>query len=828
MPPKGRTKGLKTTASNKKRGTKASPSTAAAKTKTKEGDEVYKVSGWGAPYIDKSDPRSSIWVPVHWEGFGPEGDTDEPWSDEWNDVDGKWTDTPLKDAWIKLRRQYDDLVASLAVPAPVPAPAPASTVATPMTILPSSQIDSEPTLGSRILFIDLEWHGLAGGPISQMACVSLDGVLQLNNFIFHRPLHPDWMSQVAKSRVELSKWDDPRKSTSFFIAFQDLLKRIEKDSIIFFYGSTDRAAFTWAISNQIETPRERTRIKALLDEKMPAFRTITRWMNQLAQEFGINERLGWSATKQGRLGELFNGIFNVIAQDVDLKTWRPIDRTTELTRSLTRANANGNGMRMVYDVKRSYRKPDAVVPIFHDAATDATALKHLVVTYTLAAMIKSTTIRKEVSSADRLFLPDLNLMAFAAGKVIEVTDQHSSDLRPPESLAIFLYDHYMAKLALTKGGKSSPYLNADYQNLQSRSPVNLHLEREMQAAHEAFVSRVSPQKQKVPSAGVSGSSRSTITATTTSSSSSSSTSTSSRSGRLAPRSLRDAFDDTTSAATTKITTTTSALTTETQRSIMEAKIKQQEAAWRLCRDEPIWYLKEKGGSGTFTVHCKHCLSVLAHQMTWREGHPRFKPDVQEIPLSMAMGIQRFIFCKTCRKYEDDESDEHHPYIQPNELIDNDPIAEEQIESDHDYHESNEYKYDSDDALHDDVNSFATIAAPVTLSDFRRPESPVPVRIYDREFTDTHDWQLALTPIHARRTRQHIHVFHAVAAFLARESTEFEISVQLYGNDENNESIEAAESATAPTRSSTSEIHQRGSRATGQALMLMLLVLNIHD
>lgn len=101
-------------------------------------------------------------------------------------------------------------------------------------------VDAVGSWAKRLFVMDVEFHALANtSPICQLCAVSLDGSVAFNEYVFDKPLHPDWQTLVDSGHVDCDPFDDPRKSARFPVVFERLLRLLPADAILLYKGSID-------------------------------------------------------------------------------------------------------------------------------------------------------------------------------------------------------------------------------------------------------------------------------------------------------------------------------------------------------------------------------------------------------------------------------------------------------------------------------------------------------------------------------------------------------------------------------------------------------------
>lgn len=472
--------------------------------------------------------------------------------------------------------------------------------------------------GAKLIIMDLEWHDLSNGPLSQIACASMDGVYASNHYIFYKPLHEDWL---GVSDATISPWDDTTKSTALYVALYFIFTDIPVDSILIYHGTTDRAALMWAIEFQIEDERDRNTIRGLMNKKKIRFASSSRWLSATHDALYIRENL--FPPKQGKppkkgsgtVSELYNRIF---VQRLKGFPKESSYATNEQIIPLLRNELSDleyfsrTSAKEVVNLKRVLDKNhEGVHVVFHDATTDVTALKSVMIVLGIL-----------MSYADELqFEPDESQWPSVheiARKMSKFSNRdyglYGTTFKVSDRLAKYFYAMF------TSEGKSEiEHAAKDAANLKkmvAKKGIAPHLTRHVDVCGRDNVRRLLARIQK-------------------------------RVTR--PDDIPDDIEE------------------QLMREIIEPKPTPHDPAnvnkihqteielkkeWKDQVDQPRWILTALAAEpGVFLLHCKHCITLKINaekEECVMKDNALFVSDT-----STKLKRQAWRFCKLCKKYKGD-------------------------------------------------------------------------------------------------------------------------------------------------------------------------------
>ncbi len=109
-------------------------------------------------------------------------------------------------------------------------------------------------LEQRLIHMDVEFHTLNQGPISQLCAISLDQrKFVFNRYVSYKPLHPDWRALIDRGQVEESPWDSPQRARPWDEVFFEFLQAVPKDSILLWKGTSDISRM-WKTLDEMQPP----------------------------------------------------------------------------------------------------------------------------------------------------------------------------------------------------------------------------------------------------------------------------------------------------------------------------------------------------------------------------------------------------------------------------------------------------------------------------------------------------------------------------------------------------------------------------------------------
>lgn len=587
-----------------------------------DADADHVVVAFGEVYYDIE--TKLIWLEVFWSG---DVRTDEEFTDQYReDRWGKKDETTPRvySTWNRMMRQYKKLLVTLGNEQD----------------LPVDGVD----YGDRLIIMDLEWHLDTNGPISQIACTSMDGKFESNYYIKGRRLHKSWRKYIDSHVVTLSAWDDQSDTSSIvtlFAALKHIFRSVPTGAIFIYHGKTDRNALLWGIDNQIDNDDDRQLIKDLVVNKKIKFASTSTWLSQQYEYLNIRDHIlpvkkkakvgavAHQSKGEGRLNVIYRNVFverpdvtddaegeEYVRDNIDLSNIEPL--LADMIAGITYPAQQTNTIR--YTMNKRWNR---VLVVFHEAGTDVTALKLvlLVIAFVLHAY-KSRLIKPVAIPTDTNEWQVVRAVARALGnhQPGDVGLFGCRVIASPVVVSATMWLYFNAATNNNVGFTDNKNTKARHNKTKPKDAPQLHLNAE----RLRFINnRASVYKHTVRNPKTDIIQGDTVSL-------------------RQPGAVLDSDDEDRRDDVARIESGLTALLQTAQRN------------WIYMRDEPIYMLGPRGEQpDVVIVHCKHCPTLLIRS---KAEVPALKPQVHAITLLEHHLLFKYVFCKICKKYEGDRDD----------------------------------------------------------------------------------------------------------------------------------------------------------------------------
>lgn len=305
-------------------------------------------------------------------------------------------------------------------------------------------VDAE--AADRLVFMDVEFHQKAGGRICQICLVSLGGTIALNHYVFHRPLHPDWMQLVRDKKTILDPWDDETIAETLDVVFLAMLEQLPDEAILLFKGTADIRTIVSHLESLRDKSEKVDTIEQRLEEKKIRSLSIDgvwRWLRDLMPPSIQSALTSGDKKAIPELSAVYDSLF-----------WKPIlvhvpplgDASTEkVARTNLEKKSFLKDMVAKIDMRTfqtEFLRRDHHQPAFHTAHTDTLVMRNITV-YLLYYAQYRYELWTNVMRADVLDFPETIAVMWFATFVVRRTRWFREDrhlMASPEGIRQ-LYAH---------------------------------------------------------------------------------------------------------------------------------------------------------------------------------------------------------------------------------------------------------------------------------------------------------------------------------------------------------------------------------------------------
>jgi hypothetical protein len=233
--------------------------------------------------------------------------------------------------------------------------------------------------GGPVVIYDLEFHGLHNAPVCQITAVDLiaDTRAPFNEYVFFKPLHPDWMQLVEKRGVSLAPWDDPARSRPWDQVLARFVQWCQPHSCLLSKGTIDLARMMQHLEQHFDSVTVVQPIHALIRQRDLHFASLDGAWKRLCKLLPplVQEKV-MSIAAVKPLGRVWDALFwhpvlVYIPQDLTHpETVAPIALDT---RDVPLVLCEQHATTMEFSAHGH------LAPIWHTAHTDALATLHITV-----------------------------------------------------------------------------------------------------------------------------------------------------------------------------------------------------------------------------------------------------------------------------------------------------------------------------------------------------------------------------------------------------------------------------------------------------------------
>lgn len=564
----------------------------------------------------------------------------------------------------------------------------------------TDQNDGSEDYGNRLIVFDLEWHDTLMGPISQIACTSMDGSYSYNRFIKYRTLHRVWKRAITSGVVDLSKWDDDNVAYSLYEALMEIFTAIPARSVMIYHGTTDRASLIWGIEMQIKVDAQRIEIRELIDRKEIRFASSFAWIREQHQFLSTNAHLFGNANSKrvGTVEFLYRKLFVDRSTSTRETRQNAIEQFKPIAQSLQNLSDHTRvRMEEIVGIKREPNtKVNEMHVVFHEAGTDATALKliMMVLAFSSHAFQSHALDMEDFSTSTRKWTLVCAVARALSRYGLRDHGLYGYEFIASQSLSAFMWSFFDIDTNNVEGLNCNVREKAKYAKLRlaKRSDNLRHVDA---WGVKCIAQRLGmfADKRKKASAALD----------------------------------EDPYNDTAWADEDEHHPESELAACQDLRE----RIHQQRKVWVDAYDSPSWVISPSPQEpGVFKLHCKHCQFV---KIDSKDPTPALKLNAQGITSALKNGETRNVryrFCKACKKYEDD--------------LDFNAVVDDDVKLNGDDENKNSYDDDTTTVIDDDDDGDTQ---PIPTS------APIRLRPLPRSMNDSIMWVNMLMSVDIQRPRR---------------------------------------------------------------------------